>query len=51
MFTLLVGSLQTARAVTDPELSDRILASAYAHAMTIASPHSQPAHAVGQDSA
>ena len=36
LFTLLVGSLQAARAVTDPEFSDRILAAAYANAMTIA---------------
>jgi AcrR family transcriptional regulator len=36
LFSLLVGSLQAARAVTDPELSDRILAAAYTNAMTIA---------------
>lgn len=36
MFTLLVGALQLARAVTDTELSDRILAAAYTQAMTIA---------------
>jgi TetR/AcrR family transcriptional repressor of nem operon len=36
LFTLLVGSLQAARAVTDPELSDRILEAAYANAMTLA---------------
>ncbi|KAA1418833.1 TetR/AcrR family transcriptional regulator [Nocardioides humilatus] len=36
LFTLLVGSLQTARAVTDPELSDRILEAAYANAVTLA---------------
>jgi len=36
LFSLLVGSLQTARAVTDPELSDRILAAAYTNAMAIA---------------
>lgn len=36
LFTLLVGSLQAARAVTDPELSDRILEAAHANAMTIA---------------
>jgi TetR/AcrR family transcriptional repressor of nem operon len=36
LFSLLVGSLQTARAVTDPELSDQILAAAYSNAMTIA---------------
>jgi AcrR family transcriptional regulator len=36
LFSLLVGALQAARAVTDPELSDRILAAAYANAMTLA---------------
>lgn len=36
LFTLLVGSLQTARAVTDPALSDRILEAAYANAVTLA---------------
>ncbi|MFL6107812.1 MAG: TetR/AcrR family transcriptional regulator [Marmoricola sp.] len=36
LFTLLVGSLQAARAVTDPELSDRILDAAYANAVTLA---------------
>jgi len=36
IFTLLVGSLQLARAVTDAELSDRILAAAHTQAMTIA---------------
>jgi TetR/AcrR family transcriptional repressor of nem operon len=36
LFALLVGSLQAARAVTDPDLSNRILAAAYAKAMTIA---------------
>ncbi|MGY0540212.1 TetR/AcrR family transcriptional regulator [Nocardioides sp. YJ-D4] len=36
MFTLLVGALQLARAVTDTEMSDRILAAAYTQAMTIA---------------
>jgi TetR/AcrR family transcriptional repressor of nem operon len=35
LFTLLVGSLQAARAVTDPELSDRILAAAYANTVTL----------------
>jgi TetR/AcrR family transcriptional repressor of nem operon len=32
LYTLLVSSLQLARAVTDPELSDRILTSAYRNA-------------------
>jgi TetR/AcrR family transcriptional regulator, transcriptional repressor for nem operon len=36
LFSLLVGSLQAARAVTDPALSDRILAAAYTNAMTVA---------------
>jgi TetR/AcrR family transcriptional repressor of nem operon len=36
LFSLLVGSLQAARAVTDPALSDQFLAAAYANAMTIA---------------
>lgn len=40
LFSLLVGSLQAARAVTDPELSDRILAAGYSNAMTLATaPH------------
>lgn len=38
VFTLLIGSLQTARAVTDPELSDHILDTAFANAMTLARP-------------
>jgi len=36
LFALLVGSLQLARAVSDPAVSDRILTAAYANAMTIA---------------
>ena len=36
LFSLLVGSLQAARAVTDPALSDQFLAAAYVNAMTIA---------------
>lgn len=35
LFTLLVGSLQVARAVTDPELSERVLAAARANAVTL----------------
>jgi TetR/AcrR family transcriptional repressor of nem operon len=35
LFTLLVGSIQLARAVTDPDLSDRILAAAFSNAMTL----------------
>lgn len=36
LFTLLVGSLQLARAVTDPALSDQILADALRNALTLA---------------
>lgn len=43
LFSLLVGSLQAARAVTDPELSDRILSAAYTNAMTLAGAHPAPA--------
>lgn len=35
LFTLLVASLQLARALTDRELSDRVLAAAYDNAMTL----------------
>jgi TetR/AcrR family transcriptional regulator, transcriptional repressor for nem operon len=35
LYTLLVSSLQLARAVTDPELSDRILESAFRNAMAL----------------
>ena len=38
LLTILVSSLQLARAVTDPELSDQILTSAYDNAMRIAAP-------------
>ena len=48
LYALLVGSVQLARAVTDPDLSDAILAAAYSNAMTLigategaGSPHSQ----------
>ena len=48
LFTLLVSSLQLARAVIDPELSDQILSSAYQNAMSLAgtsaSPSSKPTH-------
>lgn len=43
LFALLLGSLQAARAVTDPELSDRILAAAYSSAMTLATAPHRPA--------
>ncbi|GAB2982252.1 TetR/AcrR family transcriptional regulator [Nocardioides montaniterrae] len=36
LFTMLVASLQLARAVDDPELSDQILAAAHANAITLA---------------
>lgn len=39
LFSLLVGSLQAARAVTDPALSDQFLAAAYTNALTIAGVH------------
>lgn len=42
LFSLLVGSLQAARAVTDSELSDRILDAAFTNAMTIALPGPNP---------
>lgn len=50
LFSLLVGSLQAARAVTDPELSDRILAAAYANAMTLMGARPGPASAPTQES-
>jgi TetR/AcrR family transcriptional repressor of nem operon len=36
LFSLLVGSLQLSRAVTDPELATRVLAAAYDQAMVLA---------------
>ena len=42
LYTLLVSSLQLARAVTDPDLSDQILASAYQNAMRIADNSTPP---------
>ena len=42
LYTLLVSSLQLARAVTDPDLSDQILASAYKNAMRIAGDSTSP---------
>lgn len=44
LFSLLVGSLQAARAVTDPELSDRMLAAAYTNAMILATAGHHPTH-------
>ncbi|RJS46790.1 TetR/AcrR family transcriptional regulator [Nocardioides cavernaquae] len=49
LFSLLVGSLQAARAVTDPELSDRILAAAYSNAMTLATAPLTSARPTDQD--
>lgn len=43
LYALVVGSLQLARAVTDPELSDAVLAAAYANAMTIVGRRPAPA--------
>ena len=42
LLTILVSSLQLARAVTDPELSDQILRSAYGNAMRMAEPSNPP---------
>ncbi|WP_078310837.1 MULTISPECIES: TetR/AcrR family transcriptional regulator [unclassified Mycobacterium] len=42
LFSLLVGSLQAARAVTDTALSDRILAAAFSNAMTLAGASRNP---------
>ncbi len=49
LFSLLVGSIQAARAVTDPELSDRILAAAFGNAMTLATAPRHPAHPTRQE--
>jgi TetR/AcrR family transcriptional repressor of nem operon len=49
LFSLLVGSLQAARAVTDPDLSDRMLAAAYAHAVALATAPHPPAPANRQE--
>ncbi|HWC23810.1 MAG TPA: TetR/AcrR family transcriptional regulator [Flexivirga sp.] len=48
LFTLLVGTLQLARAVTDAELSDHILSAAYTQATTIAGVD-QPTTAMNQE--
>ncbi|HWU23053.1 MAG TPA: TetR/AcrR family transcriptional regulator [Nocardioides sp.] len=50
LYTLLVGSLQLARAVNDPELSDQILAAAYANALTLAGARPGPATPTHQES-
>lgn len=49
LFTLLVGALQTARAVTDPELSEQILAAAYVNAMNIISADPGPSPITAQE--
>ena len=49
LFTLLVSSLQLARAVTDPELSDRVLSSAYRNAMSLAGASAPPSSAPIQE--
>jgi len=49
LFSLLVGSLQAARAVTDPELSDRLLAAAYSNAMALVTAPRQPARPSRQE--
>lgn len=51
LFSLLVGSLQAARAVTDPDLSNRMLAAAYANAVTLATAPQPRAHANRQERA
>lgn len=48
VLTLLVGALQSARAVTDPALSDHVLATAYTHALAIAT---SPVHAAPTEQA
>jgi TetR/AcrR family transcriptional regulator, transcriptional repressor for nem operon len=50
LLALLVGSLQLARAVTDTDLSDRILAAAYTHAVTITGAHPGPAEPPTEES-
>jgi TetR/AcrR family transcriptional regulator, transcriptional repressor for nem operon len=50
VFTLLAGSLQLARAVTDADLSDRILAAAYTNAMTIAGVPQRSVASIDQES-
>lgn len=49
LFAILVSSLQLARAVTDPELSGQILASAYQNAMLIAGNSTSPSSHRTQD--
>ncbi|GAA0995966.1 TetR/AcrR family transcriptional regulator [Nocardiopsis tropica] len=49
LLSLLVGALQTARAVTDPEVSEQILAAAFSNAMIIAGLSSNPAPPTRQE--
>ena len=49
LLAALVGALQAARAVTDPDLSDHILSAARACAMTIATAHLHTATPTDQD--
>jgi TetR/AcrR family transcriptional regulator, transcriptional repressor for nem operon len=49
LFMLLVGSIQAARAVTDADMSDRILAATYINAMTIASASRRDAASSNQE--
>ncbi|MFC7486969.1 TetR/AcrR family transcriptional regulator [Knoellia sp. CPCC 206453] len=51
LLSLLVASLQAARAVTDRELSEHILLASRASAMTLATAPLQPATPIDQDSA
>lgn len=50
LLTLVVGALQLARAVTDPELSDRVLAAAHTQATTLAATRPGPAAPTTQES-
>ena len=49
ILALLVGALQSARAVTDRELSAHVLATAYSHAMTLATAPIHPEPTEEQD--
>ena len=50
LFTLLVSSLQLARAVTEPELCDQILSSAYQNAMSLTGALPPPTFTLPQES-
>lgn len=49
LFSLLVGALQTARAVTDPALSEQILAAAMSAALSLAGASHQPQSSTRQE--